>query len=332
MKEIDFKSFMKRLSPDNLLPVYYFYGKEEFFIDKAIEGIRSLSGADDFPEFNIDIFYGSEAKAKDVISQAKTLPVMAKKRFILVKEAEGIPKNDLSIYTEYLKSPSPTTVLIFKGNSINYRLSFFKILGEMKALISFRALRDDELISFVVSLARKDGKTISPLAAKNFLDIIGRDLMEISQELKKVILFVGEKEIITEKDIRELIFDKGGDLNQFANAIISGDLKKSINILDHLYQIKPATPLFLFKIAELNRNIIEASEMLNRGMSENKVIEFLNLWGKKGKYILQKAKEIPLSSLKKSFINIGKIDMAVKSSSIPEQKWLEEWIFEFFLN
>jgi DNA polymerase III subunit delta len=71
-----------------LLPVYVVAGEERFVRDQVVSELRTASLAGGVAEFNEDRFTAGEVDVDTVISAARTVPMMARRRFVLVRGAD----------------------------------------------------------------------------------------------------------------------------------------------------------------------------------------------------------------------------------------------------
>jgi DNA polymerase-3 subunit delta len=71
-----------------LLPLYVIAGEERFLRDQVVAEIRAAALGGGVPAFNEDKFQAGEVDIDKVISAARTVPMMAPKRFVLVRGVE----------------------------------------------------------------------------------------------------------------------------------------------------------------------------------------------------------------------------------------------------
>ena len=84
----------------------------------------------DLRAFNVDRLYGGETTAAEVVDAARTLPMMAPRRVVLLLHAERLlnPKKeseatarDLETLEEYVKSPVDTCCLVLVAEAVDRR-------------------------------------------------------------------------------------------------------------------------------------------------------------------------------------------------------------------
>ena len=130
----------RRLSPQNLRvqissgeldPVYLLHGDDE--VEKtSLAGAFSAAIEEDVRAFNLERVYGGEAQATiaGVLDSARTLPWLARRRIILVLQAERLlaPKREseatareLEELEAYIRSPQPHAALVFIAGELDRR-------------------------------------------------------------------------------------------------------------------------------------------------------------------------------------------------------------------
>src|SRR6185503_13176261 len=73
---------------DKLRPLYLVLGEERLLVDRVVVALREATARGGIAGFNEDKFIAGEAQAGAVIGAAKMLPMMAKRRFVLVRALE----------------------------------------------------------------------------------------------------------------------------------------------------------------------------------------------------------------------------------------------------
>ncbi len=176
---------------------------------RAREEIRAqvLSGA--APSFDEDRF-DLAATGTDpgrVLAAARTLPVLAPRRLILVR---GLVDRRAQRFLEellpaYLESPVPSTCLLLEAERIDRRQRWVKRVAEVGQLRVLEApRRPAELRVWITEQLRARGKSAGSGAAAALADAIGPDLDRLGSEVEKLCLFVGERARVTADDVARI--------------------------------------------------------------------------------------------------------------------------------
>jgi len=222
----------KYLKKDNLLPVYFLFGEDEFTISNAVNLIRKTLSEFVLNEFDIEtIELQKSSNINQILDLAYSFPFGGGKKIIVVKNFEqlGEKKN----FIEYIENPSDFTFLIItqKGKKIDMREKLNKLLIEKGYLFEARELNRNELTAWVISRVSKLDLKISQQNAELLIDFVGEDKSLLEMNLTKFSSFLTEQNEITTELIENLAsYTKEYDVFNLLNAIINRDKSTAIEI------------------------------------------------------------------------------------------------------
>ena len=98
-------------------PLIFLHGKERFLVSRAVDLVREAVLDPATRAFNYDAFEGKEATGPRVLSAARTLPMMARRRLVLVRDADELSADQMNALSGYVSDPSPETCLCFVRSS-----------------------------------------------------------------------------------------------------------------------------------------------------------------------------------------------------------------------
>ena len=104
---------LARAIKQNQIPALLFlYGEESYLLQRDLRQLLDavLPVAD--RDFNFDNLSAKEVRAETILDRARTFPVFAPRRLVLVKDAQLLSAESLDLLTSYLHDPSPETVLV----------------------------------------------------------------------------------------------------------------------------------------------------------------------------------------------------------------------------
>ena len=189
-------------------PIVLLVGTEAALRDAARAELRAAalgSAGGAFDEERFDLAAG--APPAGIIAAARTLPVLAPRRLILVR---GLADRRAAAFIDphlagYLSDPSPTTCLVLEGEKVDRRLRWVKEiakLGEIRDCAPPSNAR--EARPWVVARAAARGKKISAAGAAELIDSIGLALDPLASEIEKLCLYVGDRATIESEDVAAL--------------------------------------------------------------------------------------------------------------------------------
>src|SRR5262245_20889318 len=151
MPSLTVAAVRKQIESGNTVPVYLLQGEDEVeksalaheFEELVEEGLRG---------FNVDRIYAGDVRTGDdhadkvaqVVTAARTLPMMAPRRAVIVFQAEALPvqkresdaaSRGLDAIETLIKSPEVQTVLVFVSGSLDRRSRMFKLLSRHTTLV-----------------------------------------------------------------------------------------------------------------------------------------------------------------------------------------------------
>ena len=88
------EQILSDLKNNNYAPVYFLQGEEPYFIDLISDYIEANALDESEKGFNQRVLYGKDVGLYDVISAAKSFPMMGQRQVIIVKEAQMVGEVD----------------------------------------------------------------------------------------------------------------------------------------------------------------------------------------------------------------------------------------------
>lgn len=234
----------KEIAAGDLFPVYFICGNESFFIDSLQQDIIK-SMPEDLRDFNMDIFYGNESSLNAVITAAKSFPMMADRRIVILRDlsaSQNRTKSDSTQDSEatensepdevsnidellaYFERPNPSTILIVTDRKLPGNTKLGKIVSSSSHIgfAKFEPINENQLPQWVQKWGQFQFKVeIEPQASVMLVERIGSDLQAITGEVSKIATGKKPGESITTTDI---------DLHvQITKEVSIFDLKDAVN-------------------------------------------------------------------------------------------------------
>jgi DNA polymerase III subunit delta len=257
-----FQQLQKELNGGEIRPVYFFCGEETFYTDTLQEIIINLLPAD-LRDFNMDILYGSEHAADKVLSLARSYPMMADRRIVIVRDFSAMfdrsgsssDKDDdsssrssgtsLDLFLNYLEKPNPSTVLTIVDKKVpagNTRLGKAVSKNTAVGYARFDPIPEEQLPGWIIEWSAQKGKKIRPEAANVLAQLTGSDLLLVSTELDKLCTFKTTEDEIFVDDVRKLVAPvREISVFELKEALFSRDLKKSLTVAEQILHTSKST-------------------------------------------------------------------------------------------
>lgn len=224
---------------------YLLYGEEEYLVhfyrDKLKETI--LDGAD---EMNYSYFQGSSIDLLEVKEIAQTLPFFQEHRLIVMEDSK-LCKN-ANDFADVIESVPDSTIFIFVEKEVNKRTKLYKYIQKNGIAVELNAMSDQETLQFVAVHLGKAGKKIRQNTAQYFLEQVDNSLLNIQNELEKLIAYTMGREEITKEDIDAVCsIQVTGQIFKMLDAVAGGKKAEAIRLYHDLLELKenPMSILYL---------------------------------------------------------------------------------------
>lgn len=181
-------------------------------------------------------------------------------------------RDDSGTLLEFLDGGMPPqTVLVLTASAVDARKRLFKRVREIGVCLTFEAARErsgalarQTVDDVVRRVAGAFGKRVEPAAHELIVRRAGAEMGLLSMELEKLCLYVGERPIIAEADVRAAFRDMAGAwIFDFTGAFASRQLGKALPLLQELIEQGEPPLRVLAMIAREVRMLLLARECLD---------------------------------------------------------------------
>jgi len=253
-----------------ILPVYVIYGPQEFLRRQRLaEVVRTVLGGQAM-HMAVAEHDGQTAELADVLDEMRTLPFLAERRLVVVREADAFVSAHREALERYLQAPSPTGVLVLlcKRWPGNTRLARrVKTIGRA---FKCEELKGRALVEWMLRHAESTyDKQLRNDAAWRLKDLIGTDLGRLDNELAKLALFVGQRASIAAADVEALVGTSRQErIFAVADAIVERDTGKALSLWQQVITTDRNAPFWaLGGLAAGIRRMMTAQQMAAAGQS-----------------------------------------------------------------
>jgi DNA polymerase-3 subunit delta len=253
----------KEIAAGKAAPLYLLVGDDERALTALVDEFSTLV-EEDLRAFNQDRFHATDKGASPdaVVQAARTLPMMAPRRLVIVQraerwlkpkrrgtEAEGSGEEDsspgLDELERYVASPEPQATLVLvaadvdKGRRLTKALYKQAVVVEAWGFKSDREFRSGDLGAILQQAqgwiqreAKAAGRTIDTDAVRLLAERAGADIGRLRADVERLLAFAGERKRLTREDAEEVVSDKTSqDRWAVANAIERGDTATALREL-----------------------------------------------------------------------------------------------------
>lgn len=322
MKPITYLQFQKHLSGTKIAPVYLISGEEHFLIDEAVKQLEKKINTD---SLNREVFQAPDVLGKDIVFAVETLPFLTDKRVVILKMANKLKNADYEVITRIIENPVETSCFIIlfpeklKGTT-SKRKDLISLCSDSENCICVECKKfyEKDAKGFVVQEFKARGKTTSYDVVNQIVNESGTDLLNLSNEIEKICLFIGkDKKEITEDDFAKISgFTKEINVFMLANIIEAKNLKYALFILEKMLENGEKPINLLTAISSTVRKLLTAKSLLQeKKYSQQETMDYIRVpaFFNFRKDYLNNLSKFTLEHLKKSMKEVLKADIAIKT-------------------
>lgn len=341
--------FIADVESRKLRPAYVFVGDESFFRQRCRQAIVEHLVPSELRDFSLFEFDLGETDLAEILDRARTPSLMAPFQVFFIRGVKalygrGANEEKLAAIEGYCKNSNPDAVLIFVADHISIpsdarrmemtdKERYARIretLGQYCGIVELARVEEGEAVRWVREYSSTRQVKIDGEAARELVDALGGDMMMISNDLEKLILYVGEKRQITLADLETIVLAaKQRSIYELTDAISAKDRVRALQVLDAILtsgEGEEASIGHLFMLAKAFRQMLV--------ISERKVRDPRMLWAAlwpgfrvppfaAEDIIKQSRRYQSKRQLTRAIRLIAKTDLALRSNP-PSKRWLLE--------
>ena len=228
-------SFLAAISAGTVGGAWLLEGEEENLKDEAITLIREKYLPDGLEELNEAALTAPESDA--VIAACETMPFMADKRLVIVRELPGLdgPREADDSLADYLPSvPDTCVLLLLLHGYANGTKKLPKALGK-KRRVDFCEMGESEVNAWIIRRFEAEGKHCENRTAARLAFSVGADTTLLTGEILKLCAYVGGRAEVTEADVAA-VATQSREFAAYAltDAIVAGQEARAFELLKNL--------------------------------------------------------------------------------------------------
>ncbi len=268
---MEFAAFAVEKPPSEPPPVWIFHGSESFLRDEGLALVKQRWPA---LASNSIRFASSDLAWPALTGELYTASFFGGKKLVVLADEGNFLHNNLDLFKEYAKAPSPCAVLVALvpgDKSLGVKDSASVRLVECKPLKSY------DLQRFAQTLFQRQGRTIDR-AALETLCLRGGELAAIAGHVEKLCTFAGKRTTITAADVAAHVQGEPPHKDyELALAAARKQPKKAIELARAMIDAGDPAQKILWKLAWQYRKMVEAKKLLAQGRGRGEVTSLLQI-------------------------------------------------------
>ena len=348
--------FVSEIESRKLRPAYVFVGDEAFFRKRFRDAILHHLVPVDLRDFSLFEFDLAENDLAEVLDRAQTPSLMAPFQVFFVRGVKalfGRGSNDekLSAIEEYCKNQNPDALIIFVADHISIPADVRRMemqdkeryqriretMGQYCGIVELARVEEGEAVRWISEYcaSREVPVKIEPDGARELVDALGGDMMMISNELEKLMLYVGAKNRITLGDVETMVLAaKQRSLYELTDAISSKDRVRALEVLDAILSSGDGEEAAIGHIYMLAKTFRQMLVILERNVRDQRML-WAALWQgfrvppfAADDIIKQARRYKSRRDLTRAIRLVAKADLALRSNPVSKRMVLERLVMD----
>lgn len=336
---------VKRAERGDLLPVWLLTGEERLLRDQALNAIVKAALAGGLAELNLDKFTAGEASVDKVLAATRTVPMMAKKRVVVVRGLErwdnagsggGDGGDDetpdikalppLDRLAEYAKAPIDTTVVIFVAEKLDGRRKLVSTAKKGGFAVDCAVVDGRQLPGWIAQRAEAKGHAIDRDTCELIAQIAGPGLSYLDDVVERLSLYVGAGNPITEEAVGVCVTRvRLADTWKLVDAASTKDLGKVLALFADVYDPRDRGLPLVGAIAWSLRQLLKLDSALREGASIDEAARAAGIYPAfRARDHQKKLRAFRPRELERWLVVVQETDVALKSSRRSADAILEE--------
>ncbi len=237
-----------------LRPGYVLAGDEVFLLDRCRAAVLKGFVPQELRDFCLSDLDLTSTSIFEVLDRAQTPSLMSPFQVIFVRNVRqlytrGAKKEEFAALDRYFRSPNPQALLLFVADFLripsdarrmdmddkNRYERLTETLGEHCGMVELARVAEEDAMRWVVTTAQESDVRLEPDAARELVDALGADMMLVSSELEKLLLYTSGHGRITLGDVETMVLAaKQRSLYELTDAISAHDRVRALALLQGL--------------------------------------------------------------------------------------------------
>jgi DNA polymerase III subunit delta len=348
--------FVSEITSRKLRAAYVFVGDEAFFRKRFRDAILEHLVPLDLRDFSLFEFDLSDTDLAEVLDRARTPSLMAPFQVFFVRGVKnlfGRGSNDekLAAIEDYCKNPNPDALIVFVADHISIPADVRRMemqdkeryqriretMGQYCGIVELARVEEGEAVRWITDFCASRGEPVKIEAdgARELVDALGGDMMMISNELEKLMLYVGAKNRITLGDVETMVLAaKQRSLYELTDAISARERVRALEVLDAMLSSGDGEEAAIGHIYMLAKIFRQMLVILERNVRDQRML-WAALWQgfrvppfAADDIIKQARRYKSKRELTRAIRLVAKADLALRSNPVSKRMVLEKLIMD----
>jgi len=319
--KIDQDQLREHLQP--LSPVYLISGDEPLVIEESIQQIREAAKTQNIGER--EVWY-ADAKFdwNNLLASANSLSLFAEKTLIEIRlTSNKLSEAGKKAILAYLENPPDSKILIIiseKLDGTTQNTKWVKTIIANGIFMPVWPITAAQLPYWIQKRLQSNNMSADKGAISLLAEKTEGNLLATKQEIEKLQLLYGEKNISIEEMIHAISDNSRYDIFSLADSALQGNKKRTLKILSGLKGEGEEPILILWALSREIRSLITMSKQLESSNNIDTVLQKNFVWDKRKPIIRSALLRLKSKHLVNLLKRCGQLDRTIKGMT-PGNVW-----------
>lgn len=331
---------MKAIEAGHLAPIYLLSGTEQYLIERVCSLIEKETIGTGRNDFNRIFFDLEHTAIEDVIFEASSLSFFNDRKLIIAhhayflstKRPRGMVEHQTDVLSDYLKRPSPDTVLVLIApyEKLDGRKKITKEVKRYATHLNLSNIKGYQASQMVQAYLKEKDYHIERYAWSLFEQLTSQNLTHMMKELEKLMLYHYEDHCIQKSSVEQLVA-KNLEQNVFElnDLVLQLKVPEAMEMYQDLRAQKQEPIAIIALLINEFRLLLQTKILTQQGYSQASIAKTLAVHPYRVKLAMKKNKLLSLNVLARALSELIEFDYQMKIGKIDHDLVFEIFVMRF---
>jgi DNA polymerase-3 subunit delta len=308
----------------DLAPLYLVIGDEPLQQTEAVDLLRRRAREQGFAEREVFDPTASDFDWRNLASAGASLSLFADRRLFELRLGNGaIGSEGADAVVAYCAEPPPDVLLIATCGKYDGQVKkgrWFKALDKAGVVVECQLPKGGELARWIERRMRDRGLQPDREAVDLLIDRVEGNLVAAGQEIDKLELLVGAGAVGADDVLRSVTDSARYSVYDLVDATVSGQLGRSLRMLDGLRGEGGVPTLLLWALAREVRGLCSMAGEVAAGQSPQRVMEAHRIWSSRKRLVGDALRHGDHAHWSDGLRRCARVDRVIKGQA-PGETW-----------
>ena len=213
-----------------------------------------LEGSDDI---NYSYFEGKDTDVLQIKETVETLPFFNDYRLVIVEDS-GFFKSANTL-ADYLEDMPESSIVVFVEKETDKRNKLYKYVNKNGLAVEMKQMGVNDIKRFAALMLKENGKKMRESTADYFLGQVDNSMVNITNELDKLVSYTYGREEITPEDIDAICcVQVTGHIFQMIDYAMEGKAREVLKLYKDLLELRESPMSILYLITRQFNLLLQA--------------------------------------------------------------------------